>query len=283
MSAQGVTQTGSEDGYRPSPRPVFNEPTRISRSEVTRHVWGDLDAGEVMDWIIVSSAHIHCLIFGLPPGGRFAHSNSHRTVFAAHEILFVLQGTLALANPESGEVVRACPGEAVTFGPDTWHHAFAQGGEELRVLELFAPPPSAGTSGAYARAQPYLPPQDWRYDGGVGETSTLTRVRVENATWRRDLGVLVGVLLDTDELTAGVMEVQPGERSQPHAYEGDLVVYVTDGALTLRSRTPEGRQTVLELEAGDAGYVPRGEHIDVSCYGGTVAQAFFGVAPGYLA
>ena len=30
------------------------------------------------------------------------------------------------------------------------------GPEPLRVLELFAPPPAAGASSAYARAQPYL-------------------------------------------------------------------------------------------------------------------------------
>ena len=58
----------------------------------------------------MSSELIHAIVFGLPPGGAFRHSESFRTVFAADELLHVLQGMLVLANPESGEVVRAEPG-----------------------------------------------------------------------------------------------------------------------------------------------------------------------------
>ena len=31
------------------------------------------------------------------------------------------------------------------------------------MLELYAPPPATGSSGAYARTKPYLEPADWRY------------------------------------------------------------------------------------------------------------------------
>ena len=92
------------------------------------------------------------LVFGLPPGGGFRHSEDFRTVFAADELLHVLEGTLVIADPETGEVQRAAAGESVFFRRDTWHHAFALGPEPLRVLELFAPPPAAGASSAYARA-----------------------------------------------------------------------------------------------------------------------------------
>ena len=68
----------------------------------------------------------------------------------------MLEGVLVIADPETGEVQRAAAGESVFFRRDTWHHAFALGPEPLRVLELFAPPPAAGASSAYARAQPYL-------------------------------------------------------------------------------------------------------------------------------
>jgi uncharacterized cupin superfamily protein len=142
--------------YSPSPRPTFDGPALISRADVTRHVWGDPEAGEVADLIYASTERIHCLVFGLPVGGAFTHSPEFRTVFGADELLHVLSGTMLLADPETGEVQRVAAGQSVTFGPDTWHHAFAHGGEPLRVLELFAPPPSAGTSGAYARTKPYL-------------------------------------------------------------------------------------------------------------------------------
>ena len=59
-------------------------------------------------------------------------------------------------GPGDGRGAARGRGESVFFRRDTWHHAFALGPEPLRVLELFAPPPAAGASSAYARAQPYL-------------------------------------------------------------------------------------------------------------------------------
>ena len=108
------------------------------------------------------------LVFGLPPGGGFRHSEDFRTIFAADELLHVLQGVLVIADPETGEVQRAGAGESVFFRRDTWHHAFALGAEPLRVLELFAPPPAAGASSAYARAQPYLEESRYADDALLG-------------------------------------------------------------------------------------------------------------------
>ena len=56
--------------YRPSPRPTFSGPAGIPRRTVQRHVWGDPLAGEVSDWIYVSSEQIHALVFGLAPARR---------------------------------------------------------------------------------------------------------------------------------------------------------------------------------------------------------------------
>jgi mannose-6-phosphate isomerase-like protein (cupin superfamily) len=139
-----------------SPRPAFDGPALIRRADVTRHVWGDAQSGEVFDWIYASTERVHLLVFGLAPGGAFRHSEAYRTVFAADEVLHVLEGTLVIADPETGEVERVAAGEQVFFRRDTWHHAFALGPEPLRVLELFAPPPAAGASSQYARRQPYL-------------------------------------------------------------------------------------------------------------------------------
>jgi len=61
------------------------------------------------------------------------------------------------ANPETGEVQRCQAGSSLFFRKGTWHHVRAEGSEPLRVLEFFAPPPSQGTTGAYAAKQAYLP------------------------------------------------------------------------------------------------------------------------------
>jgi hypothetical protein len=132
----------------------------------------------------------------LPPGGAFRHSDSFRTIFAADVVYYVLSGTLVIANPSTGEVQRLDPGEAAFFRRDTWHHAFNYSTEPLRVLEFFAPPPSQGTSGAYARAQPYLDLAGSRYarDGWLGRwpeaaaeestSRTIHPIRAGDVLWQ---------------------------------------------------------------------------------------------------
>ena len=274
--------------YRPSPRPTFSGPASIPRRTVQRHVWGDPLAGEVSDWIYVSSEQIHALVFGLAPHGEFRHSPDHRTVFGADELLYVLEGVMAIANPETGEVQRLEAGESVFFRRDTWHHAFAHGNGPLRVLELFAPPPATGSSGAYSRTQPYLDRDRYADDSALGKLApaqpsdtTLRRIDRSSIVWRRDLGVLVGLLASTEHLTAGVVEVDPGQSASPHAHAGDEILYVTEG--TLHVRAWDGDQVhVFELEPDDACYVPAGCEHEYRNYGGAPARAVFGVAPSYL-
>jgi hypothetical protein len=144
--------------YMPSPRPNFDGPTHIPSESTTLHLWGEEAGGQVSDWCYVSSDKIHQLIFGLPPGGAFRHSENYKTIFAADEIYYVLSGTLALSNPETGEVHLAEMGEAIFFRRDTWHHGLNYSTEPLRVLEVLAPPPlfrelwsvRAPTAGSYS-------------------------------------------------------------------------------------------------------------------------------------
>ena len=56
--------------YKSSPRPTFDRPTHIPYAGVTRYLWGDEESGKVDDWIYVSSAKIHELVFGLPARWR---------------------------------------------------------------------------------------------------------------------------------------------------------------------------------------------------------------------
>ena len=269
-------------GYRPSPRPSFDTPTAIREADAVRHTWGDEEAGLVEDWIYVSSELIHTIVFALPPGGAFRHSDSFRTVFAADELLRVLQGTLVLANPETGDVVRAEPGESVFFRRDTWHHGFAHGDEPLRVLEFFAPPPATGTSGAYARTRPYLEQSRYAVDGVVGalgdtrpEPGTLRVLRRADAVWQLDHDVLVGLLISTEHLTAGTLTVAAGQTSLEESHDGEELVYVTRGALRVEAGGVEAT-----LLPGDAFVVPAGTPHRYTA-DGAVADAVFGVAPRY--
>jgi quercetin dioxygenase-like cupin family protein len=271
-----------------SPRPVFDGPALIRRADVTRHVWGDPAAGEVYDWIYASTDKVHMLMFGLAPGTGFRHSHDFRTIFAADELLHVLQGVLVIADPETGEVQRAAAGESVFFRRDTWHHAFALGPEPLRVLELFAPPPAAGASSAYARAQPYLDVSRYADDALLGEwppaaprAARLRVLRPDDVLYRRDLGVLCGVLVSTEHLTVATLEIGPGEVAGVHAHGGDEVLMALEGTLWVRA-WHDGGVHVFELEPEDVCYLPAGSRHEYRNAGGATARAICGIAPDYL-
>ena len=271
-----------------SPRPSFDGPALIRRADVTRHVWGDAAAGEVFDWIYASTERVHVLVFGLAPGAGFRHSPEFRTVFAADELLHVIEGTLVIADPETGEVQRVAQGESVFFRRDTWHHAFALGPEPLRVLELFAPPPAAGASSAYAREQPYLERSRYADDALLGawppaapRAARLRVLRPADVLWRRDLGALVGVLVSTEHLTVATVELGPGEVAAAHEHGGDEVVLALAGPLWVRAWF-DGAVHVFELEPEDVCYLPAGSRHEYRNAGGAIAVAICGIAPSYL-
>jgi quercetin dioxygenase-like cupin family protein len=271
-----------------SPRPTFDGPALIRRTDVTKHVWGDPEAGEVYDWIYASTAKVHMLVFGLAPGGEFRHSQQYRTVFAADELLHVLQGVLVIADPETGDVQRAAAGESVFFRRDTWHHAFALGPEPLRVLELFAPPPAAGASSAYAREQPYLEVSLYADDRLLGAWPPAERreprlrvLRPEDVLWRRDLGVLSGVLVSTEHLTVATLELGPGEIAAAHEHGGDEVLMALEGTVWVRAWFDDAVH-VFELGPEDVCYLPQGARHEYRNPGGGTARAICGIAPSYL-
>lgn len=279
-------------GYEPSPRPTYDRPTALPFADVTRHTWGDPEAGLVDDWIYVSSGLLQTIVFGMEPGSCFRHSEDFRTVFGADEVLHVLQGTFVLANAETGEVVRFDPGESAFFRKDTWHHGFSYGAEAVRVLELFAPPPSTGTSEPYARTRPYLPENRWSHGddrllGELGAASgptgpTLYIVRAADRVHRLEGDALVGLIPSTEHLTVGSVRLVPGATSSSVERGGDTIVVVERGALVVHAEH-EGRKATLRLGRWDAAYLPLGSTYQLEGAGDGPVDAIVGVAPKYLA
>jgi quercetin dioxygenase-like cupin family protein len=282
--------------YRPTV--VTPPPGAVRAADAALKLWGDEASGFVNDWIYVSNDKIQQLVFSLAPGQRFGHSERHRTNLGADEIFYVLSGVLVLANPETGEVHRVERGEAVSFGPDTWHHGVSHGTETLRVLEFFAPPPATGSSQPYANTKPYLTTPTYTQDDLLGDwpagaaragaRHTQHLIRSDEILWRLEgeEGLPVGILLSTSELTCGMIELLPGQRSSARTHGGDCAGYVVAGRMNLL--LPDGVEGSpgklwFQVEPDDGFFVPAGVPYRLFNMTDESVQVLFGVAPTYLA
>jgi mannose-6-phosphate isomerase-like protein (cupin superfamily) len=277
-----------------SPRPSFEEATHVPYDRATRHLWGDDEAGRVADWIYVSSDKIHHLVFALPPGGMFRHSEGFRTVFAADEVLYVLAGTMVFADPEHGEVRRVEAGQAVFFRRDTWHHAVSFGNDQLRVLEFFAPPPATGASSAYARTKDLLSEPRYQDDRWLGrwpmaaaERAAETRLRLVGAGETLDSlegdGAFVQTFASTEHLTVEKITIRPDGHSDTRRHGGDAAMHVLEGTLNvLLTEGPDSHgQRWFEVHPEDGFFVPEGISYELRNVTGDEVQVMTGVAPSF--
>jgi oxalate decarboxylase/phosphoglucose isomerase-like protein (cupin superfamily) len=257
---------------------------RIRRGEAALKLWGDPVAGEVNDWIYVIGERLCSLVFSMPPGKKFTHSDAWKPIYAADELYYVVKGTLALANPETREVVRAEAGEALYFHPDTWHHGFNQGAGELQILEFFAPAApqhTVATAGdGYGDKEP--PPK--RKPNRGEAAPTIHKVDPRRTLWRLEgeERILVGLWVSTPALTAGCVELLPGQSSGIRTHDGELSLFVERGTMNILVPGAEPATRWTELHTEDAFYAPPGMPHRFFNMTAEPVRFLFGVGSGYL-
>ncbi len=278
----------STESRRPTPRPVFDRPVAIPASDPTRHIWGDSASGFVLDRVYLSSQLLHVLEFLIPPGGGFGHSRQNPTIFAADELLYVLDGVLLLSDPSTGETRRASAGEAVFFRRDTWHHGRPAGDQAVRVLEFFAPTPATGASSVYGRAQPYLEhvlTVDPQLLGGWPMMSHQLQQRLwtlheQDLAWGT-LGALeLAFFAATEHLTVLRCHLRSGAASQQELHSGEEFVLLLSGGLVIMTPTAPDANC-LHLETGDAAVLPPGTPHSYLSTGENEAVWLCGIGPGW--
>src|SRR4030095_11939417 len=221
-------------------------------------------------------------------------------------------------NPQTGEVVECLAGESLFFRRDTWHHVRAHGSEPLRVLEFFAPPPSQGTSGAYAMKQAYLEAPVYQRNEllgnciGAATLSTLRRIGTRERTLRLEGEIAVGLIVSTEHLTVAELQVPAGAAGERTAHGGDAMLVGLAGELMVRTHWDSPAATIelrprdagaampaglagelmvrthwnsqaatFELGPRDAVFIPQTGQYEVLSFSGS-ATALLGVAPRYL-
>lgn len=275
---------------RATPRPTYDRPTVIPASDTTRHIWGDPTSGFVLDRLYLSSEMLHVLEFALPPGGRFGHSPDNPTIFAADELLYVLDGVLMLSDPSTGETQRVRAGEAAFFRRDTWHHGRAGGDEGVRVLEFFSPTPATGASSAYAKTQPYLERTEtvdqrllgsWPVDAKkLMSEHRITPVRESDLAWSSHGELELAFFAATEHLTVVRSHLRAGAASTSEEHPGEEFVLLLAGRLTILTPTAADANC-LYLAPGDGAVLPRGTPHSYLSTGDSQAIWLSGVGPGW--
>jgi quercetin dioxygenase-like cupin family protein len=273
------------------------EPMLVRHFEATRFLWGDRESGQVSDLIYGRGDRISGFIYLLGPGHWFGASETWKPLYDQHRFYFVVQGTLALLDPETGEVAVARPGEAVTWRGARYHFGYNVGEDELVVLDWFAPSERAPDVAEidYAPAKRDVDEvRGGRYellgawpdrraeelsrraaDGGpvtVGPDTALHFVHGER------LPLLVSILTSSPDLTGGTFALRGGCRSEPEQHPGDEVVFALSGRLNVH--LPESGDW-FELSRLDCLFIPEGTPHEYWSYGAETTTAAFCVVPGY--
>jgi quercetin dioxygenase-like cupin family protein len=273
------------------------EPMLVRHFEATRFLWGDRESGQVSDLIYGRGDRISGFIYLLGPGHWFGASKTWKPLYDQHRFYFVVQGTLALLDPETGEVAVAQPGEAVTWRGARYHFGYNVGEDELVVLDWFAPserPPDVAEIDYAPAKRDLAEVRGGRYEllgawpdrraeelsrraaeGGpvtVGPDTALHFVHGER------LPLLVSILTSSPDLTGGTFALRGGCRSEPEQHPGDEVVFALTGRLNVH--LPESGDW-FELGRLDCLFIPEGTPHEYWSYGAETTTAAFCVVPGY--
>jgi mannose-6-phosphate isomerase-like protein (cupin superfamily) len=274
-----------------------DEPMLVRRAEATRFLWGDVESGQVADLVYGRGERISGFVYHLGPGHWFGASETWKPLYDQHRFYYVVQGTLAIHDPESGEVAVAGPDEAVTWRGARYHFGYNVGDDELFVLDWFAPAERAPDASEleYSPSKRDLGDvQGGRYEllgawpdrraeelsrraaeGGPLTVGPETALQLVHG---RKLPLLVSILSSSADLTAGTFSLRGGSRSEPEEHPGDEVVFALTGRLNVHC--PE-RGEWFELGPLDCLYLPEGTLHEYWSYGAERSTAAFCVVPGY--
>lgn len=216
---------------------------RLAADERQRYLWGDDESRHVIDWYYLASPELLVSLHVLPPGGRYAHSDTHKSFYLADECYYLLRGELTVHNPETGEVHTVRAGEALHFRAGTWHHGYNFGTETVEILVAFAPLPEDITAAAdiSALATPLDEIRGGRYDllgahpWNAAEARANEKIRVlRSSDWLELIHgtaqpVRIQLFASTEKLTMGRITLPPGVVTDMASHPGDLVGLVTAG------------------------------------------------------
>jgi mannose-6-phosphate isomerase-like protein (cupin superfamily) len=280
-----------------TPFRLFRGPALVRQAEATRFLWGDEESGQVSDLIYGRGEQISAVIFTLGPGHWFGASSDWKPLYDQHRFYYVVQGTLAIHDPETGDVAVVTRGEAITWRGPRYHFGYNVGDDEVVVLDWFAPPergpevPETALAGAKREigeirggrddllgAWPDRRPEELTRALTHGGLTTVRRSEALHVIHGSKRPMLVSILASSTDLTAGTFSLGENQKSEPEQHPGDEVVFTLSGRLHVRV-CDSGEW--FELNPLDCVFLPAGTTHEYWSYGAERCTAVFCVAPGY--
>ena len=269
----------------------------VRRGDARRFLWGDEESGQVADLIYGRGERLSAVIFLLGPGHRFGASNDWKPLYDQHRFYYVVQGTFAVHDPETGEVAVAHAGEAVTWRGARYHFGYNIGDDDVVVLDWFAPPerapdvPETALMGAkrplesvrggryeLLGAWPDRRPDEHRKTLAEGGMTTVGRADALHFVHGVQRPLLVSILSSSADLTAGTFTLRGSTKSESESHPGDEVVFCLEGQLHVHLPADGGW---FDLDPLDCAFLPGGTAHEYWSYGAERTVAAFCVAPGY--
>ena len=281
-------------GSASTPFSRLREPRLLRYQDVPLVLWGDTTSGQVCDWFYATSDKIHFIMFSLRPGAYWRKSDAVKPVWDPDVAFYVLQGSLTLHNPETGEVYVADQGETLHFREKTWHFGYNFTTRETLMLEAADPIPADLSNAALARMWQSMPPlqevRNGQYEliGGwpwnCEERTRKQTIRLIRPSECLHLlqgdatPVCVSLYVATDKLTMGRLTLLPGVSSVIETHPGDEVAVVTEGRVNML--LPDTKAW-FEMHVRDGFFTPEGVRHQYYNMSDQPATLVFGVAPKY--
>ena len=289
--------TKEEPMQAPKGVKVLRETAVIRHDEATRFLWGDPVSHQVSDWVYGGGSRTSSFMYSLRPGEWFKSSKVWKPLYDEHRFYYVLQGVLAIHDPENGEVAVAERGEAIHWRGRKWHFGYNFSTQEAQIVDVWAPGgfPIDSTEIAASMMKPDLEgvvngryellgkwpmarheaeARAWREGGMV----TIRREDCLHTIHGDEHPVRVDLFISTDEITGGMIDLLPGVMSDPDVHPGDEAIFVTSGRLNVY--LPDSFDW-YELHPKDSLFIPEGIRHQYNNMSDTPVQLFFTVAPRY--
>ena len=289
--------------------PDKKKPIVIRRSQTKQFIYPDKPEYSDFNWNYASTDKCFIAQYQLSPGVKFMPADVH----SGDEVYYVLEGTLTMLNPETGEVHQVEKNECYFIPKGGWHQGYNFTNKQTRIFLIIAPTiwppkglpedgytgetkifsfnkqltPNPKTEKVFSHDCPRSPDLigQWPLPGPLARkhpvnSMTITEKDKLSVIWGEEYPVLLKFMVSNDLVHMAEFFIPAGgyspRCSEAHSHKGDETVYVCDGDLCVFF--PETKEA-MEVRSEEVIFIPEGVTHQYINYSDQVIKAVKTVAP----